>query len=80
MKNYVKVARKALSDFGFDKVVKSEIYGDGPACGVRFYFGQQTVHDTGARFRGRDSYEMAKRGAHFVQEGTRLAGGGQRGI
>lgn len=60
---------------------KATVYQDGAVCGLKFHSippeGQQAVllHDTGLRFRGRDPYVMALRGAHFIQQGERLSGG-----
>ena len=72
MKNYVNVARKALPS---GEKVETAVYHAGDACGLRFLHEGAVVHDTGPRFRGRDPHAMALRGAHFVLQGTRLAGG-----
>lgn len=56
---------------------KATVYQDGAVCGLRFHSEKEgkLLHDTGLRFRGRDAYAMALRGAHFILQGERIAGG-----
>lgn len=72
MKPYIVRAREDLLTHS----AKPAVYQDGSACGVKFHSEKGALlHDTGPRFRGRDPYAMALRGAHFIIEGTRIPGG-----
>lgn len=71
VKPYIARARKDING-----TVTPKVYHDGPVCGLQFFNPEgRVVHDTGARFRGREAREMALRGAHFILEGERIKGG-----
>lgn len=73
VKPYIVRARRDLQTVSGE--IETQLYSNLKSVGVRFLAEGAVMHDTGPRFRGREPWEMAKRGAHFVLEGERLPSG-----